>query len=72
MGPAQGGGGLEHWRCGAPGRGADAGSCIFAEAQHSSDPGWLHVTCRLEQARHLAKADAPQAVELAQQIFEDI
>ena len=57
--------------CGSLGD-ADAASCIFDEVQHSSDPGWLHVTCRLEQARHLAKADAPQAVKLAQRILEDI
>ena len=57
--------------CGSLGD-ADAASCIFDEVQHSSDPGWLHITCRLEQARHLAKADAPKAVELAQRILEDI
>ena len=52
---------------------SDAASGIFDEVQqNSSDPGWLHLTCRLEQARHLAKADAPQAVKLAQRILEDI
>ena len=51
---------------------SDAASCIFDEVQNFSDTGWLHITCRLEQARHLAKADAPQAVKLAQQVLEDI
>ena len=38
---------------------SDAASRIFDEVQSSSDTGWLQITCRLEQARHLAKADAP-------------
>ena len=51
---------------------ADAALGIFDEVQSSSDTGWLHVTCRLEHARHLAKSDAPQAIKLAQQVLEDI
>ena len=51
---------------------SDAALGIFDEVQNSSDKGWLHITCRLEQARHLAKMDAPQAVKLAQRSLDDI
>ena len=57
--------------CGSLGD-VDAALGIFDEVQRASETGWLHIACRLERARHLAKSEAPQAVKLAQQVLEYI
>lgn len=51
---------------------ADEARALFEEVRLDSDSGWLQTACRLENARHLARTDPPEAVRQARQLLDEI